>query len=117
MNNIEQQFARAMFELSLEEGEREAVREQLHIIEDVLKQNPEYGTLLDTPAITREEKLSLVESAFASLSSEIVKNLIKMLTERRECHLFSAIVRAFDAIYDEALGILRVEAITARAMS
>lgn len=117
MKNIEQQFARAMFELSLEEGEREAVREQLHIIEDVLKQNPEYGTLLDTPAITREEKLSLVESAFASLSSEIVKNLIKMLTERRECHLFSAIVRAFDAIYDEALGILRVEAITARAMS
>lgn len=117
MNSMAQQFARAMFELSLEEGEREAVREELHLIEDVLKQNPEYGTLLDTPAITREEKLSLVENAFASLSSMSVKNLIKMLTERRECHLLPSIVRAFDAIYDEALGILRVEAITAQAMS
>ena len=117
MNSMAQQFARAMFELSLEEGEREAVREELHLIEDVLKQNPTYGTLLDTPAITREEKLSLVENAFASLGSENVKNLMKLLTERRECHLFSSIVRAFDALYDEALGILRVEAITAYAMT
>ena len=117
MKNLEQQFARAMFELSQENGEREIVREELHLIEDVLKQNPTYGTLLDTPAITREEKLSLVENAFASLGSENVKNLMKLLTERRECHLFSSIVRAFDALYDEALGILRVEAITAYAMT
>ena len=117
MKNLEQQFARAMFELAVECGERELVREELHLIEDVLKQNPAYKTLLDTPAVTREEKLSLVESAFASLGSENVKNLIRMLTERRESHLFSSIVRAFDALYDEALGILRVEAITAQAMT
>ncbi len=117
MKNLEQQFARAMFELSLEEGEREIVRDELHLIEDVLKENPTYKILLDTPAVTREEKLALVESAFSSLSSENVKNLLKLLTERRECHLFSSIVRAFDALYDEALGILRVEAITAFAMT
>ena len=117
MKNLEQQFARAIFELSQELGECDLVREELHLIEDVLKQNPTYGTLLDTPAITREEKLSLVETAFASLCSENVKNLIKLLTERRECHLFMSIVRAFDALYDEALGILRVEAITAFAMT
>ena len=117
MKNLEQQFARAIFELSIECDERELVREELHLIEDVLKQNPTYKTLLDTPAITREEKLSLVETAFASLGSENVKNLIRLLTERRECHLFSSILRAYDALYDEALGILRVEAITAQAMT
>ncbi len=117
MKNIQQEYARAMFELSLEGGEREVVRDELHLVGDVLKENAEYTVLLDTPAITREEKLGLIESAFVSLSSENVKNLLKILTERRMCHIFPAIVRAFDALYDEALGILRVEATTAVPMS
>ena len=117
MKKTEQEFAQAIFELSLECGEREAVREQMHLVEDVLKQNPEYKQLLDTPAITREEKLRMIDEAFASLSSENVRSLLKILTERRECYLFPSIVRAFDALYDEALGILRVEAITAVKMS
>lgn len=117
MKKTEQEFARAIFELSLECGEREAVREQMHLVEDVLKQNPEYQGLLDTPAVTREEKLRMIDEAFASLSSENVKSLLKILTERRECYLFSDIVRAFDALYDEALGIVRVEATTAVPMS
>lgn len=117
MKNLEQQFARAMFELATESGEYETVREELHLVEDVLKENPTYKTLLDTPAVVCEEKLALVEEAFASLSSENVKNLLKLLTERRECHIFSSIVRQFDALVDEALGILRVEAVTAFAMT
>ena len=117
MKKTEQEFARAIFELSLECGEREAVREQMHLVEDVLKQNPEYQGLLDTPAVTREEKLRMIDEAFAALSSENVKSLLKILTERRECYLFSDIVRAFDALYDEALGIVRVEATTAGPMS
>ena len=117
MKKTEQEFAQAIFELSLECGEREAVREQMHLVEDVLKQNPEYKQLLDTPAVTREEKLRMIDEAFASLSSENVRSLLKILTERRECYLFPSIVRAFDALYDEALGILRVEATTAVPMN
>ena len=98
MKKTEQEFARAIFELSLECGEREAVREQMHLVEDVLKQNPEYQGLLDTPAVTREEKLRMIDEAFASLSSENVRSLLKILTERRECYLFADIVRAFDAL-------------------
>ncbi len=117
MKNLEQQFAGAIFELATEKGEIDIVRSELHLIEDVLKENPTYKVLLDTPAITREEKLTMVEEAFASLSSENVRNLLKLLTERRECYMLSSIVRAYDAMYDEALGILRVEALTAYAMT
>lgn len=117
MKNLEQQFAGAIFELATEMGEVDVVRDELHLIEDVLKENPTYKALLDTPAVTREEKLAMVEEAFASLSSENVRNMLKLLTERRECYMFSSIVRAYDAMYDEALGILRVEALTAYAMT
>ena len=115
MKNLEQQFAGAIFELATEMGEVDIVRDELHLIEDVLIENPTYKALLDSPGATREEKLAMVEEAFASLSSENVRNMLKLLTERRDCYMFSSIVRAYDAMYDEALGILRVEALTAYA--
>ena len=110
------EFASALFMLAGDEGKTEAIADELAALKALLSDNPEYVKLLDTPAIKKEERLALAGRAFAGFS-EYIQNLIMMLSER---HLSAGLPRLCDdymALYDEARGILRAEAVTAVGMS
>lgn len=110
------EYGRALFLLCEEEKSTERVLDELDALSKLLKQNPTYTKLLDTPAVVKEERLSLIEEAFSSFD-ENLKNLIKILAEARYTHLLPEVRAAFDDAYFEARGILRAEAITAVALT
>lgn len=110
------EYGRALFELAEESGRTEGLFADLKTVRSAFNDNPKYKDLLDTPALSKDEKLSLVDAALAGID-EYVLNLIKILCERHSVHLFADIVTSFSELYDEARGIERVEAITAISMT
>ena len=110
------EYGRALFLLCEEEGTTERVLGELGTLMDLLAENPTYTKLLDTPAVTKEERLSLIDEAFSSCD-ENLKNLIKILAEARNTHLLPEVRATFDDEYFEARGILHAEAITAVALT
>ena len=106
------EYGRALFMLTEEVGNTEKVREDVHILLAVLKENPDLVNLLDTPAVSKDERLGVIDAALASLDENLT-NLVKILAERREAHSLSKVLDAYLAVYDEARGIERVEAVTA----
>lgn len=110
------EYARALFLISEEEKTTEAVLEDVQIADEAFSRNPAYVKLLDTPALPKEEKLSLIDGAFAAVN-ESLKNLIKILCEKHSVFAFSAIRAAFSELFDESRGIERVEAVSAVALS
>ena len=76
--NGAKEYAKALFLLTEEEGTTEAVLEELSAIAGIMKENPEYSRLLDTPALSKEERLSLIDEALSSFNL-MLKNLIKIL--------------------------------------
>lgn len=110
------EYGRALFLLCEEEGRTERVLEELGALMELLAENPTYTKLLDTPAVVKEERLSLIDEAFSSFD-ENLKNLIKILAEARITHLLPEVRAAFDDAYFEARGILHAEAITAVALT
>ena len=110
------EFARAIFDLCAESGSADAVFADLALINDALVKHPEYKNLLDTPAVSKEEKLSLIDGAFGSLS-EYAVNLLKVLCERHRVCDFCKILKEAEKLRDEFMGIERVEAITAISMT
>ena len=111
MNGV-QEYGKALFLITEEDGISDKVIADVITAKSVFKENPEYVRLLDSPAIPKEERVALVDQAFVGLN-EHLSNLIKILTEKRMIHLFDKVAEAYSALYDEARGILRVEAITA----
>ena len=109
-------YGGALFELAEESGRTEAILGDLKTAQLAFMENPKYKTLLDTPALSKEERLALIDAAFSG-ADEYVLNVIKMLCEKRNVHLFGAVVDDFCSLYDEARGIERVEAVTAVAMT
>ena len=109
------EYAKALFLLTDEERCSETVAAQLQTVKRILSENPKYVQLLDTPALAKEEKLALVDRAFASLNGNLL-NLIKILCEKHAVYQFSRMADSYAVLYDESRGIERVEAVTAVAM-
>ena len=110
------EYGKALFLLSEESGSTETVLFDVKAADEIFSKNPAYVKLLDTPAITKSEKLHLVDEAFKALDLS-VKNLIKILCERHSVFSFCDVAKTYLALYDESRGIEHVEAVTAIAMT
>jgi F-type H+-transporting ATPase subunit delta len=110
------EYANALFLLAKEDDAIEIIKEQMSEVLTVLKENPDYIKLLDTPAISKEERLKAIDTAFSSLSENLV-SLLKILCEKHAVFSFDSIYNSYCALYDEHFGIEHVEAITAVAMT
>lgn len=111
-----QGYGKALFELAQENKNAAQVRSELMLVCDVLRKNPEYITLMDTPAVSSKEKCALLRSAFGKLDA-MLGNFLSILCEKRSFYRLNACAQAYFAAYDEANDILRATAITAVPMS
>lgn len=110
------EYGKALFMLCEEYGTTDAVLSDIKTAKAVFDGAPEYVKLLDTPALSKAEKLSLIDEAFATLDENLL-NLIKILCEKHSVSSFSEVASTFSALYDESRGIKHVEAVTAVKMT
>ena len=110
------EYAKALFLLAEEKGAMQAILADLAAVESALKEAPDYVSLLDSPSLPREEKEALINEAFASVDTDLC-SFLKIICKKHALYLFSRIVEDYSALYDEAMGIIRAEAITAVALS
>ena len=106
------EYGRSLFELAEEEGITESVSGDVEIAEQIFSLNPDYAKLVDTPALTKEERTSLIDEAFSGLNAYLI-NMIKLLSEKHLAFSVPQALRGFSEAYDKSRGIERVEAITA----
>jgi F-type H+-transporting ATPase subunit delta len=109
-------YADALFSLSLEEGKCDKVYEDTRIALGALSENGEYLSILDTPHLSINERIGMIDSAFGSLDGHLT-NLIKILAEAKRAHLLVKVLREFENLYDEHRGIFNAYATSAVAMT
>ena len=109
-------YGEALFSLSEELGETESVREDIDTLSAVIKASPEYLNMLDSPALSREERLALVDGAISTLNRNLVSTA-KLLTERRLAHALPKMLQCYIDAYEKSRGIERVEVISAVPLS
>ncbi len=106
-------YGRALYELAAEEGKSEKLGTELRLIASVIQKD--YVNLMDSPAVSKEEKCGLLRNAFGK-ADQLLQNFLFILCEKRAFYRFSACVAAYFSAMDEAMNILRATAITARPM-
>ena len=68
-------YGEALFSLSEELGETEAVKSDIATLSAVIDASPEYLKMLDSPALSREERLALIDGSLASLNKSLVNKI------------------------------------------
>ena len=109
-------YGKALFMLTEERGTTEAVLSEVAMAEELFSKNLDYVRLLDTPALSKAERLRLVNEAFASFDEDL-KSLIKILCEKHSVNAFPEVKKSFSSPYDTSRGIEHVEAVTAIPMT
>ena len=109
-------YGKALFLAAAESGVIDEVYRQLAAVDTVIREQPDYVKLLDTPALSRQQKHELIDRAFGGFEL-LVTNLIKMLGDRGVFFAFEKVVKAYGIMYDEYYNIERAEAVTARPLT
>lgn len=106
------EYGKALFLLAEEEGKLSEIKADVEAVCAVLKETPDYIKTLDTPALSKDERLRLAGEAFATVA-EHLKSLIMILCEQRRLYQFFEVSATYLSLYDEKMGIVKVEAVTA----
>lgn len=116
IDNNAKNYGEALFMLANELGEIDVVKTDFDTLCEAIEHNSEYLKLLDTPSLSREERVQLVDAAFGMLNKNLV-NMLKILAERRLVYLIFKVREAYVSAYDKHHNIERVEAISAIPLS
>lgn len=74
---ISKTYGDALFELAVEENKIDVLLEEIEQLQNVLKQNEDFGRLMNHPKIIKEEKIQVAKNVF---EGRISKELLGFLT-------------------------------------
>ncbi len=105
---LAERYARALYGLAKENGEHEAVFQQMRIFEDALSLDQEINEFITSPLIRPAEKVKALEQVLAKFQMlDTLKRFLLVLVKKNRLGIYSEIVNAYQMISDEEHGVTR----------
>ncbi|MBQ7000811.1 MAG: ATP synthase F1 subunit delta [Oscillospiraceae bacterium] len=117
MTEVGSVYGESLYELAKDEGLTKLIGDQLAVLQQSFQQEPEFIRLLSSPNLTKAERCQILDDSFRSSLHQYVLNFLKILTEKGYMRHFSDCCDAYMEHYDQDNGILRVNAISAVALT
>ncbi len=108
-------YAKAMLEISVENGNADAINNDMILISESVSQSKELKSFLNNPVIGESVKFNALEEVFASVNQG-TKELFRLLKTNSRFELLGAIASNFQKQYEVLKGVERVVVTTAIPM-
>lgn len=89
--NVALRYANALFRTAQRNDLIEAVENDLQSISGILKTDTKFSDFLETPRISREEKVLILEKLFADRVTALTMQVLRLLMQRRRENEFEAV--------------------------
>jgi F-type H+-transporting ATPase subunit delta len=106
-------YARALFDVALQQGDPEALRREIRDAVAVLASHKDLRAALEHPALSSEAKKKLAEAVWAGRSSPLLARLLGLLADKGRMELLGAIEESFGALWNAHRGVVAAEAVSA----
>jgi F-type H+-transporting ATPase subunit delta len=117
-STIAKRYARAFYEIAVEESQLEKYYRELSSFSAIINDNKDLKDFLANPIFDQNEKKSVVESILQKTDiSGITANFLKLLTDKQRIVVLSDIVDCYRELMDEALKTVRANVKTAFPLS
>ncbi len=117
MANLTQSYAKALFELAVEQEKTHSVMEQIVYISEVIKENSQLVKFLKAPVIPPQEKTDVIDKVFKDSLDTVLLNFIKVMAERKNMDAFTDSLAEYENMYNTHYGIEKAVAVTALPLS
>jgi F-type H+-transporting ATPase subunit delta len=112
---VASRYAKALFDLALETGKLEEVREDLLLIAGV--KHEELKVLLASPVIRSDKKIAVFEAVFSGKVQAVTTSFFRLIFAKGRAVAIAEIIEAFAGLYRNQKGIKVVELTTAVPVS
>ena len=117
MTEVGSVYGESLYELAKDESLGKIIGEQLAVLQESFRQEPDFVRLLSSPNLTKAERCQILDDSFRGKVEPYVLNFLKILTEKGYMRYFSDCCDAYTQRFDQDNGILRVDAVSAVALS
>ncbi len=114
VNSLAKTYAEALIKAAQDSATSfDEILKELNEISETLKNSSELRYVLETPAVSTEQKISITNDIFKSNLSPVVLNFFKILIEKKRFNEFEQIIVSYIDKVDEIKGIKRVTVVSA----
>ncbi len=117
MTEVGSVYGESLYTLAKEEHLATQIGEQLAVLQQSMQQEPAFIRLLSSPNLTKTERCQILDNSFRGHVHPYLLNFLKILTEKGYMRHFSDCCDAYTSLFDQDNGILRVNAVTAVALT
>jgi F-type H+-transporting ATPase subunit delta len=114
---ISERYAKALFELAIENNKLEEVRNDMGLLLDVIMSNRDFRHLLVNPVVRPDKKYAVISAVFEAKMQELTMRFYHLIMQKRREKYLEGIARAFITKYKEHHGIVTVEIRTVSPLS
>jgi F-type H+-transporting ATPase subunit delta len=101
-------FVNALADVALKRGQFEQIEKDLDLVSDVITRHDSLKKVLFHPTIPRDEKKKVIMDVFGELVSDLTKNFLYLLVDRRREKILEFIPDVYKTATDEKKGIIKV---------
>ena len=117
MTQVGSVYGEALYTLALEENLSNVILEELSVLEQSFRAEPDFIRLLSSPNLSVQERCKILDDSFRGKVQPYVLNFLKILTEKGYMRYFFDCCKAYEESYNHDNGILPVTAITAVSLN
>jgi F-type H+-transporting ATPase subunit delta len=110
-------YAQALFDLAQRDGVRAAVEQDLRALAGLLAQSTELRELFEDPILTSERRAHVLRSLLGTRVHELTMRFLLFCVEKRRQHYIAPIIERFQALCDDANGVLHATITVARPLA
>ncbi|MCF6157445.1 MAG: ATP synthase F1 subunit delta [wastewater metagenome] len=101
-------FVNALLDVASKRGEFERIEKDLDLVSDVITRHDNLKKVLFHPTISRDDKKDLIKDVFGEPVSDLMRNFLYLLIDRRKERVLEFISEIYKEAIDEKKGIVKV---------
>lgn len=109
-------YAKSLIDIAQEQKVLDATLNDVHYLQQLLKQSTDFSNMMKSPVINASKKLSITKAVFGSNVSDLTNRFIQLLIEKGREGNLTEIAQSFQEQYDEIHHIKKVSVTTASKM-
>ncbi len=110
-------YAKAMFELATEQGQVDALREELSSVATMIEGNRDFAAFLGSPTVDVASKRNALEKALRGRCSDLLVDSLQIINRNGRQQFFGSVAEAFRMNDEQHRGVVEVNVRTPVALS
>lgn len=117
MTELAREYGEGLFDLANEENLLDTIHEEMSVLRASFNAEPRFLQLLQSHALSRAERLAILDETFRGRINLYLLNFMKILFERGALYAFGECAAYFHERYCEAKGVVEAKVTSAVALT